>query len=138
MLINIVYFMLPPANMDNDEENNNKVLEFIEQSSRILFAIALCFLISNKELNYKSSLLYVSIVFLILYYIVWIRYFIKGRDVKMLGEKFIFVPMPLAVFPVLYFIFASLWMTNYVAFIIMIIFGIAHNIISYQNLHVGK
>lgn len=138
MLINILYFMLPPANIDNNEEKNNKFLELIEQGSRVLFAIAICFFISNTELNYKSSLLYVSIIFLILYYIVWIRYFMNGRDIKILGEKFMFVPMPLAVFPVLYFLFAALWMKNYVAFAIMIIFGIAHNIISYQNLYVKK
>lgn len=135
MLINIVYFILPPINGEQEQENNNKFLEMIEQGSRVIFAVLICILINNTQLNYRSCLLYLSILFLILYYIVWIRYFINGRDVKMLGKRFFFVPMPLAVFPVLYFLFAALWMKNYIAALIMIVFGIAHNIISYKNLY---
>lgn len=47
-----------------------------------------------------------------LYYIVWIRYFIGGRDAGLLSKSFCLVPMPLAVFPVLYFICAALWLHN--------------------------
>ena len=69
---------------------------------------------------------------------VWIRYFIGGMNDSLLGKNFLFVPIPLAIFPVLYFIFASLWMNNYIATVVMIIFGIAHNIISYENLFPNK
>lgn len=43
-----------------------------------------------------------------------------------------------AIFPVLYFIAASIWLHNYIATVIMIIFGIAHNIVSYQKLHIKE
>ena len=137
ILINILYVMFPPKSNGGEGDTQNRkfpVLEAIEHGTRIAYAVILCILISNKSLNYANSLLYISIVFLILYYIVWIRYFIGGRDTKLLGTKFLFIPMPLAVFPVLYFIFASLWMNNYIATGVMLVFGIVHNIISYQTL----
>ena len=140
MIINVVYVIYPPEN-NIEEENENKktsILEIIENSTTIAYVIILCILISNKSLNYRSPLLYISGVFLVLYYIVWIRYFIGGRDVKLLGKKFLFIPLPLAVFPVLYFIFAALWMNNYLAVAVMCIFGIAHNIISYESFYVKE
>jgi hypothetical protein len=123
------------ANIVPKEVKNNPILEFIEQGSRVAFAIALCALVTTNELNDNSPLLLISIVFLVLYYIVWIRYFAGGRKVALLGTKFLFVPMPLVIFPVLYYLFASLWLNNYVATAIVIAFGISHNIISYQNLY---
>lgn len=137
MIINVFYVIFLPKSNGGEEDTQNKkfpILEAIEHSTRIAYAVVLCILISNKSLDYMNPLLYISIVFLILYHIVWIRYFIGGRDAKLLGTKFLFIPMPLAVFPVLYFIFASLWMNNYMATGVMLVFGIVHNIISYQNL----
>lgn len=137
MIINVFYVIFPPKGNGGEGDTQNKkfpILEAIEHGTRIAYAVVLCILISNKSLNYTNPLLYISIVFLILYYIVWIRYFIGGRDTKLLGIKFLFIPMPLAVFPVLYFIFASLWMNNYIATGVMLVFGMVHNIISYQNL----
>ncbi|MGN0413800.1 MAG: hypothetical protein ACI4FV_12275 [Lachnospiraceae bacterium] len=43
------------------------------------------------------------------------------------------VPMPLAVFPVLYFLCAAIWVHNIPAAVFMILFGIAHNIVSYSS-----
>lgn len=67
MLINIVYVILPPKNAPATQQETNKVLEIIEQSTRILF------------------------------------------------------------------IFSAIWLNNYIAVLFMIIFGIAHNIISYKS-----
>lgn len=137
MIINIFYVIFPPKSNGGEGDTLNKKfpkLEAIEHGTRIAYAVVLCVLTSNKRLDYTNPLLKISILFLILYYIVWIRYFIGGRDAKLLGIKFLFIPMPLAVFPVLYFIFASLWMNNYIATAVMLVFGIVHNIISYQNL----
>ena len=133
MLINIVYFVFPPVNAPSEAEASNKIWEMIEQVTRVLYVIAICILVSNKKTDFKSPWFYFGIVFLVLYYIVWIRYFMGGRDVALLGKSFLFVPMPLAVFPVLYFLFSAIWLHNYIAAIIMVVFGIAHNLVSYAS-----
>lgn len=133
MIINIIYAIFPPIANETSQGSANKYIELVEQCTRILYMISLIILVSKKEIDFKSPWLILAIIFLVLYYIVWIRYFIGGRDIALLSKSFLFVPMPLAVFPVLYFIFSAMWLHNYIAVIIMIIFGIAHNIVSYQS-----
>lgn len=134
MIINLIYAIFPLINTPTEPAKVNKVIEFVEQLTRMLYMLAICFLKSKRKVDYTSIWLYLGIIFLILYYIVWIRYFTGGRDAGLLSKSFCLIPMPLAVFPVLYFICAALWLHNIPAVIIMIIFGIAHNIVSYSSL----
>lgn len=133
MLINIVYVILTPKNAPTTQQETNKILEIIEQSTRILYMLAIVFLVSKEKVDFTSIWMFVGLIFLTLYYIVWFRYFLGGRDIELLGKAFLFVPMPLAVFPVIYFICSAIWLNNYIAVLFMIIFGIAHNIISYKS-----
>lgn len=56
-----------------------------------------------------------------------------GRDVALLGKPFLFVPIPLAVFPVLYYLCAAIWMSNLPAAAVMAVFGIAHIAVSVRS-----
>lgn len=134
MLINMVYFTIPAPAQSGAITEVPKWIESIEQVTRILFAVVLCILVSNQKVNFKSPYLYIGLIFLILYYIVWIRYFLGGMERSLLAKSFFWVPMPLAIFPVLYFISEALWIKNYIAVFIMVIFGIAHYSVSYISL----
>ena len=134
MLINMVYFIIPAPAQSGPIAEVPKWIESIEQVTRILFAVVLCILVSNQKVNFKSPYLYIGLIFLILYYIVWIRYFLGGMERSLLAKSFFWVPMPLAIFPVLYFISEALWIKNYIAVFIMVIFGIAHYSVSYISL----
>ncbi len=50
----------------------------------------------------------------------------QGYGKRLLEKPFLFVPIPLAVFPVLYYLIAAIWMGNFPAAILMVIFGTAH------------
>jgi len=136
MVINIFYAAFPPIGKNNEVFNNKKypVLEGVEKVSRIVYVILICVLVSNRPLNYKSPLMFVSGAFLLFYIIVYLRYFLGGRKVALLLESFLMISQPAAVFPVLYFLFAALWMDNPLAALVMVVFGVAHNIIIYRNL----
>ena len=43
MLINIVYVILPPKNAPTTQQETNKILEIIEQSTRMLYMLAIVF-----------------------------------------------------------------------------------------------
>ncbi len=147
MIINIFYAVFPPT--DNEVSSDRKdgasasssealpktgrLIETVEQISRIAYLITLTFLKSKDSLCFKSFLLYISVVFLVLYYAVWIRYFASGRKIEYLRRSFLLIPIPLAVFPVLYFIFAAVWMHNLPAAIIAGIFGAAHITVSIRS-----
>ena len=125
--------LFPPAEKPESANHTPQRLEIAENISRIAYLAALTVLVSNDPLDLKSVWMILSAAFLILYYIVWIRYFKGGRDIALLKKSFLFVPIPLAVFPVLYYLFAAIWMGNYPAAVIMVIFGAAHITVSIQS-----
>ena len=53
-----------------------------------------------------------------------------GGIIALLGKPFLFVPILLAVFPVLYYLLAAIWAGNIPAAAITAIFGAAHITVS--------
>ena len=133
MLINIAYVMFPPAGKAEQAVAVTHWVEIVEQISRIAYLFAVTLLVSRETLIFRSVWFSLAAVFLVLYYAVWLRYFMGGREIALLSRSFLFVPMPLAVFPVLYFLCAAIWLHNLPAAIIMVIFGAAHLAVSLQS-----
>ena len=133
MLINIAYVMFPPAGKAEQTAAVTHWVEIVEQISRIAYLFAVTLLVSRENLSFRSVWLFLAALFLLLYYVVWIRYFAGGREIALLRRAFLFVPMPLAVFPVLYYLCAAIWLHNLPAAIIMVIFGAAHLTVSIQS-----
>ena len=133
MLINIAYVMFPSAGKAEQTAAVTHWVEIVEQISRIVYLFAVTLLVSREILSFRSVYFSLAAVFLVLYYAVWIRYFAGGRDIALLRRACLFVPMPLVVFPVLYFLCAAVWLHNLPAAIIMVIFGAAHLTVSIQS-----
>lgn len=133
MLINIAYVLFPPAGKAEQTAAVAHWVEIVEQISRIAYLFAVTLLVSRETLSFRSVWFSLAAVFLVLYYAVWLRYFMGGREIALLSRSFLFVPMPLAVFPVLYFLCAAIWLHNLPAAIIMVIFGAAHLTVSLQS-----
>ena len=133
MLINIAYVLFPPAGKAEQPAAVTHWIEIVEQISRIAYLFAVTLLVSRENLGIRSVWFALAAVFLVLYYAVWLRYFMGGREIALLSRSFLFVPMPLAVFPVLYFLCAAIWLHNLPAAIIMVIFGTAHLTVSIQS-----
>ena len=133
MLINIAYVMFPPAGKAEQAAAVTHWVEIVEQISRIAYLFVVTLLVSRENLSFRSVWFSLAAVFLVLYYAVWLRYFMGGREIVLLSRSFLFVPLPLAVFPVLYFLCAAIWLHNLPAAIIMVIFGAAHLAVSLQS-----
>lgn len=133
MLINIAYVLFPPAGKAEQAAAVTHWIEIVEQISRIAYLFAVMLLVSRENLSFRSVWFSLAAVFLVLYYAVWLRYFMGGREISLLNCSFLFVPMPLAVFPVLYYLCAAIWLHNLPAAIIMVIFGAAHLTVSLQS-----
>ena len=133
MLINIAYVLFPPAGKAEQTAAVTHLVEIVEQISRIAYLFAVTLLVSRETLSFRSVWFSLAAVFLVLYYAVWLRYFMGGREIALLSRSYLFVPMPLAVFPVLYFLCAAIWLHNLPAAIIMVIFGAAHLAVSLRS-----
>ena len=133
MLINIAYVVFPPAGKVEQGAAVTRWIEIVEQISRISYLAAVTLLVGREPARFRSAWLWLAALFLILYYAAWIRYFVGGREIGLLNRAFLFVPMPLAVFPVLYYLCAAVWLHNLPAVVLMIIFGAAHLTVSIQS-----
>ena len=133
MLINLAYAAFPPAGKAGPPTPVTRWVELVEQSSRIAYLLAVMLLVSREPVRPQGVWFWLAVCFLALYYAVWIRYFVFGWDVALLERMFLFVPMPLAVFPVLYFLCAALWLHNVPAAVLMVIFGATHLTVSLQS-----
>ena len=116
MLINIAYVLFPPVEK-TEPAAVTRWVELVEQGSRMAYLLAVVLLVSRQPLALRS---------------VW-RYFAGGRKTELLRRAFLLVPLPLAVFPVLYYLCAAIWLHNVPAVIIMLIFGAAHITVSLQS-----
>ena len=133
MLINIAYVVFPPSKGAQQTAVIPRWIEMVEQISRIAYLAAITLFVSREPIRFRSVWLWLAVLFLLLYYVVWIRYFAGGRETGLLNRPFLLVPMPLAVFPVLYFLCAALWLHNIPAVITMAVFGVAHLIVSLKS-----
>lgn len=133
MAVNIAYAVFPPTDPPARPGAATLWVKRLEQCSRMAYLLALTLLVSQKPLRFSSIWLFLGAAFLILYHAVWLRYFVGGRRTALLGRAFLFIPMPLVVFPVLYYLFAAIWLQNLPAAIAMVIFGGAHLTVSIQS-----
>lgn len=65
-------------------------------------------------------------VFWALYYVSWIRYFCFGRTYELLYSPLWIIPVPLAVFPMIAFVFTAIWGRNIPLGIAVIITMVGH------------
>ena len=133
MLINIAYVIFPPAEEVKSDGAVPRWVERIEQVSRAAYLFAMTLLVSREPIKPRSVWLFLAALFLLLYYAVWVRYFAGGRKIALLRRAFLFVPMPLVVFPVLYFLCAAVWLHNVPAVLLMTVFGAAHLTVSLRS-----
>ena len=105
------------------------ILERIGQTSCLLILIISKTSFQNQHVNLWFLL---SVICIIYYYGLWIRYIIKGRDFALLYNPVI-IPIPMAVLPVLVFIFLAIWGTSLWLGLACLIFATGHIIISWKT-----
>lgn len=126
MIPNIIYFKNPPTDLPAELERGKRLVETIENISRMISIILLMFLSKNPNASLRSPWTVGMVVFLSLYFVLWGRYFWGGRSYSLLGKRFMGIPAPMAIFPVCYFICAAFWLDCVPAVVTLIIFGISH------------
>ena len=106
MLINLAYAAFPPAGKAGPPTPVTRWVALVEQSSRIAYLLAVMLLVSREPVRPQGVWFWLAVCFLALYYAVWIRYFLGGREIALLQRAFLLVPLPLVFFPVLYYLCA--------------------------------
>ncbi|MEI3056873.1 MAG: TetR/AcrR family transcriptional regulator [Eubacteriales bacterium] len=91
MLINIAYVIFPPVGAANEPAAIPRPLEITERVSRIVYLIAVTFLVSGEPVSRRSAALYIAACFLDPVLCRVDTLFHGGRNVALLGEAFLLV-----------------------------------------------
>jgi len=132
LLPSIIFFSkFPPKNVPQDMKNAPVLFTIMERIGQIgCFTI----LVISKDYFQISKIniwTVLMLVCMIVYYCLWIRYVIKGQDSYLLCKPLLFIPIPLAVFPVCVFGFSALWRNSVWLGIATCILAIGHLTVSW-------
>lgn len=126
MLPNIVYFISPPTDIPVTLGSSMKFIGTIENIFRIISFLLLFFIPQNPKASLKSPWVIGIFVFMILYFVLWGRYFLEGSTYAVLGKDFLGIPMPMVIFPVGCLICTAFWLNCIPAVLTTFIFGLVH------------
>jgi hypothetical protein len=135
-LPNLLLLALPPLNVRKyGKSSDSLAFTIIERAGQVsCFILPLLF-----SLSFTGSLVIaawiVMGVSLGFYYAGWIRFFVQGRDYSLLYRPMIGLPVPLAISPVIYFLFASLVLGSVYQAIAALVLGVGHISISIHESH---
>jgi hypothetical protein len=136
LLPTLSFLCFPPQNVPNNDTESKPIwviLNIVENIGRIGMFLMPLFYSFNFGSRLNQLLLIVMAVLVCLYYFGWVKYFINGRDYALLFAPFYFIPIPLAVFPILYFFLSAILLRSYPLMITTFIFSIGHIPISYMT-----
>ena len=126
LIPNIFFFIFPPRNI---AENLNPIplaFTIMEQIGRLAcFIIPIIFgkKIADQEFSYLLILMAICVM---IYYVCWISFFVNGREYFDLFKPLGFIPIPMAIFPVLYFLLLGIWAKSTILMTSSIIFAVGH------------
>lgn len=133
LLPNLAYFIFPPRGMPDKFPSSPWYITVFEQFGR--YACFVLPLVFGKQIAKQpfSILVVLMGICALLYYICWIRYFIGGRAFLLLFKPLWHLPIPMALFPVLYYIILGIWLESLVFLIPALMLCIGHLIISWRT-----
>ena len=122
----------PPKNVQVGIKDAPVIFQIIEIIGFSCF-VELIFLNEHLKLNNINAFMIISIICILIYYGLWIRYIVHGREIIFLYQPFLYIPIPLAVFPICIVGFVALW-ANYISLgISTVIFAIGHLAVTWNS-----
>lgn len=124
---NIVWTKRQPDGYAELAKNENKVLLLFERVGQVLIVISVLIFsdYNPTEFSAWTAWLIISFLLMIIYEIVWIRYFIKPTLKNFYGS-FLFIPIPLALLPVIAFLLLGIYGQVIWLIVSALIIGIGH------------
>ena len=136
LLPNLLYLALPALNAKKyGKSADSLALTIVERAGQVS-----CFLLPLfSPLSFTGSMVIaawmVMGVTLGFYYAGWIRFFVQGRDYALLFKAMLGFPIPMAISPVIYFLFSSLVLRSFYQAIGAAVLGVGHISISIHESH---
>lgn len=101
-------------------------LRIFENIGRLAVLLLPAFFVINPVRRFSIPALVLMGLCLSLFYAAWVRYFAGGRAHGLLKAPLLGVPVPMAVFPIIYLLLSSYLMGSWWMFGASVMFGAAH------------
>lgn len=125
LLPNFLICFMPPQNVPKLHKPHIAV-SIAENIGRI--AILVILILSKDSINAvrPNLLFWLMCICTAVYYLLWIRYVVKDCAYAMLFKPLGPLPIPMAVFPILSFAFAAIWINSVLLFACVFVFAVGH------------
>lgn len=133
LLPNVSMFIWPPEGMPYRSPKVPMIMTSIENIGRFLCVLSPLYLVGTMPLQSFSWLLGLMLICVIIYYIGWGRYLLSGHQYKVLFEPFVKIPIPMAIFPIIYFMCFAILTQSIILGVATILFGVGHIYISWET-----
>ncbi|WP_405175552.1 hypothetical protein MHI27_03145 [Paenibacillus sp. FSL H8-0261] len=105
----LLMIKFPPENVPSGLRDAGPIYTLLERAGQ-LGCIGILAMSQDNFQQVKLGVIAVFIVlFIAIYYGLWIRYIVKGRQYKLLWDPLGIIPIPMAVLPVCAFGLAAIW-----------------------------
>jgi hypothetical protein len=133
LLPNLFFFLFPPRNMPELKNKEPLVFTILENIGR--FACFLYPIVFGNDVAalLANAFLYIMIACAALYYVCWMRYFLGGREFSLLFKPLWRLPVPMAVFPAVYFLALAILLKSILMGAAALVFTLSHISISFMT-----
>jgi hypothetical protein len=133
---NLLFFLAKPVKTPANPSKEPVFLVICERLGQIICFIAPLFYRLNFSGAWEIIAALGMVLMLLVYYFCWIRFFTHGREYRWLYEPLVFIPIPMALFPLGYFLLASGVTHSIVMLISALVFAAGHipiSLIQYKH-----
>ncbi|MFW9965350.1 MAG: hypothetical protein ACFFCX_17390 [Candidatus Sifarchaeia archaeon] len=137
LIPNLLWMAFPPTSVpihdEKPESQIKQIMTGIENLGRIACFVLPIFFEPEIAGVLEMVALVAMILSLAIYYTGWIRYFVRGREYKLLFQPLLRIPLPMAIAPIIYFIGAVVILHSLVLLVAVILLAVGHLYISYYD-----
>lgn len=126
LLPNLLFFLQPAPAATTNLKDGGLFVNILEHGGRIVFYILMVTLTYKKADKNQAILLTIMAACLIIYFLLWARYFVKGREFSLLFDQVLGIPIPMALFPILFYLLSAIYLGNMPACLALILFAFGH------------
>ena len=137
-LPNLLFIIFPPKNVPDGLKDAGIIFTVLERIGQVGCLVILV-ISKDNYLNVNIDIWFILMALCVmLYYSLWTRYVIKGHDFMLCFKPLVFLPIPMAIFPVFAYGFAALWGKSINLGIAVVLLAIGHFVNSWHTYKLTK
>ncbi|MEK5491431.1 hypothetical protein MKZ24_12180 [Paenibacillus sp. FSL R7-0297] len=132
LLPNLIFIFFPPRNAPDSLASPPLIFTILERAGQItcfMMPIVLGRKLAEQPLGLSAGLMAVC---LLIYYICWARFYWNEREFTVLFTPWLGIPIPMAVFPAIYFMLLGFWLESWLLLIPAFLFAVGHLVNSWK------